>query len=80
MEFPKHWMVTNRSLHSDRFGNSRSALTYWTSKGPADRFASWTQVNRDGFHKLLRDAASQFAALPPDENESQQHVSLFIHG
>ena len=83
-----YWMISDRSLPAGstspaNFGTQRGALTYWTNeKGPADVAASWKLLSGgDEFKNALAKVASQFPPLGADDNnESQKHVTLFVHG
>ena len=50
-----YWMITNRDVEVERFGDEFSELSFWTNeKGPVDDFPSWTKAsNTDAFKKLL---------------------------
>jgi pimeloyl-ACP methyl ester carboxylesterase len=80
---PRYWMVTNRKVGSTGLRGERGdGLTFWTAtEGPLDRISSWTRVSRERFQSLLTGTANKFDLLKDENhNESQKHVSIFVHG
>ena len=40
---PKYWMITNRNVNKNSFGDDLAPMTYWSSdKWPLDNFKNWT--------------------------------------
>ena len=78
---PNYWMISNRSLEDDGFGNDRSPLTYWVGdKGPLTKFKSWKQISAAEFEQQLVDAADKFPPNDQGDHEEQAHVTFFVHG
>ena len=77
-----YWMITNRDVEAERFGDEFSELSFWTNeKGPVDDFSSWTKAsNADAFKKLLIAAAVDFPDPLGTPPEDQKHVTFFVHG
>jgi esterase/lipase superfamily enzyme len=82
---PHYWMITNRNLTQDGFGNEFASLSYWTCEKMADREkptrSAWARQTPAAFRKLLRDAADAFPEIQDANlNEEQRHICLFVHG
>src|SRR6267142_1888245 len=78
---PKYWMISNRAVKKNGFGDDRDELTFWVSdKRPLTTFTNWKSISPDKFKALLVAAANQFPPLTHAENEDQCHVTFFIHG
>ena len=78
----KYWMITNRNVENNGFGQRLAPMTYWISDGGTlDNFENWTQVNAERFKLGLIAAADGLPMiLDPEKHEDQKHVSIFIHG
>jgi esterase/lipase superfamily enzyme len=82
---PKYYMITNRNIAGTVLGGNRaSKVTYWLSDGagPLDTLDSWSgkPVTQAEFKKQVLAAAQAFPDLPPEAQEGQKHVTLFVHG
>jgi esterase/lipase superfamily enzyme len=83
---PKYWLISDRDRGPGGIGTgtdmNNAGLTYWVSDtSPLNNIGNWQKVpSKDAFTKLLAAAADQFQELPPDQQQSQQHVTLLIHG
>jgi len=78
---PKYWMITNRNVKTNGFGDDLAPMTYWSSvQGSLDTFTNWTQKNADDFKSELIEAAGEFPFKVAEEHEDQKHVCIFIHG
>jgi esterase/lipase superfamily enzyme len=78
---PKYWLISDRNNGGVGQGmnNSRPGLTYFVSDGgDLTNIGSWQKVSGGNFQKLLADAADQFPADVP--NEQQSHVTILVHG
>lgn len=80
-----YFMLSNRKLSRNEPGEElANEMTYYVAKDSNAKnlaqFASWEKVGDKEFRKMLTDITDAFPVLPDDENESQKHVSLFIHG
>jgi esterase/lipase superfamily enzyme len=79
-----YWMVTNRDLKNDGFGDDFSQLTFWTneSSNAADvvRFGAWKQQDQAAFQKSLVQTTSTFPHPDETPNEDQKHLNVFVHG
>ena len=74
-------MITDRAMEGGVPGGSRGPLTYWVAdQGPLDNFQNWTKATAANFQKLLVAAADQFPDVPHGDNETQSHVTFFVHG
>ena len=78
-----YWLITNRNVKANDFGDKRSPLTFWSNptSGPVDQFASWKQMQDLA---EFRDAIVKVAQTFPDPvqtpPEEQKHVTFFVHG
>src|SRR2546429_7439602 len=78
---PAYWMISNRIVKKDGFGDVHDKLSFWTSsQGPLTQFKNWKPVSADKFKQLLVAAADQFPPMEHGENENQSHVTFFVHG
>lgn len=81
---PKYWLISDRDKGDGGLGTGQgmnnAGLTYWTSEGgDLTNIGSWQRVNTaKAFQNQLADAANQFPADVP--NEQQSHVTLLVHG
>lgn len=76
---PKYWLISDRNNNGVGQGMNNAGLTYWVSDGgDLTQIASWQKVSGGNFQKLLADAADQFPADVP--NEQQSHVTILVHG
>lgn len=80
-----YFMMSNRKLYRNEPGEElASEMSYYVAKDTdaenLTQFASWEKVAAGEFRKRLTNVADTFPVLPDDDNESQKHVSLFIHG
>ncbi len=80
-----YFMMSNRKIVHNEPGEAlASEMTYYVAEA-ADakkltQFSVWQKVSAGDFRKRLTDIASDFPILLDDDNESQKHISLFIHG
>jgi esterase/lipase superfamily enzyme len=77
-----YWMITNRNIKDDGFGDDFAEMTYWqNTSGKVDDFKSWQKM---GALVQLRDALVAIANNFPDPlvtpTEDQKHITLFVHG
>jgi esterase/lipase superfamily enzyme len=82
---PKYFMISNRNITGTTLGGNRaSRVTYWLSDGPGPltTLTSWggKPVSQADFKKQVLAAAQAFPDLPPEAQEQQKHVTLFVHG
>jgi esterase/lipase superfamily enzyme len=79
---PKYWMISDRTINGDTLGTELAPTTYWVSdKAGIDKLGNWTRVgSAEEFRKQLVDAASDFPAVPAEEQHDQKHVTIFVHG
>ena len=79
---PQFWMVSNRNKQADGLGSDRAALSFWLADhGPLDVLSNWTKVTQSQFRTQLAAASDAFPLLAsPALQESQKHVSIFVHG
>jgi esterase/lipase superfamily enzyme len=86
---PRAYMITNRGLsgsaetatltgqhdlkHTHFFVSEKSGAALCSLSG-------WQKVDYEAFRKKLIEDASGFRNVDQDFNETQQHVSLFVHG
>ena len=78
---PKYWMITNRNVEDNGFGDDRAPMTYWSSdNGSLDNFKSWKRETDETFKLKLIAAADKFPFKKMEEHEDQKHVCIFIHG
>lgn len=79
---PKYWMISDRNVSDAGLGGSHSGLSYWvTDSEQVDTFSVWTRRNGAQFQKLLAATAGEFPVIvDPDQQDQQQHVTLFVHG
>jgi len=77
-----YWMITNREVQPDGFGDDFDSLTFWTNpNGKLDQFSEWKRIEKpDDFRNALIAIANKFPdplVVPP---EQQKHVTIFVHG
>ena len=76
-----YWLITNRKVSADGFGDDFSDLTYWQNQaGPVDDFSKWEKLTQAKFRQglvALTDAFPDPQTTPPDD---QQHLNIFVHG
>ena len=79
---PKYWMITNRNVKNDGFGDDLAPMTYWISdKGPLDNFKNWKVESAKSFKlKLFKEADAFDSIKEMERHEDQKHVCIFIHG
>jgi esterase/lipase superfamily enzyme len=79
---PKYWMITDRNIAADGFGQRVAGLSYWTADNDdVDVFANWTRTRANEFQRALVAAADRFPMITdPSRFEEQQHVTIFVHG
>jgi esterase/lipase superfamily enzyme len=78
---PTYWMISNRAVKTNGFGDTRDQLSYWVSDQPGlTKFKNWKRVSPDRFKALLVAAAEKFPTLESADNENQSHVTFFVHG
>ena len=80
---PPFLMVSNRNKETNGLGKklaSKPAFFECPSDKDPTRFSSWTEIKSDDFQKRLIGLAENFDQMPEDQNEAQQHVTLFVHG
>jgi esterase/lipase superfamily enzyme len=79
-----YWMITNRNVKSDSFGDDFSDLTYWTNDftNAADvvNFGAWKRQKQRAFQDSLVQVAETFPHPDDTANEDQKHVNIFVHG
>lgn len=80
-----YFMMSNRKLSGGEPGKDiADSMSYYVAKDiPAKnlaQFTSWVKVSFTDFRKLLTEETARYPALPDNDNESQKHISLFIHG
>ncbi|WP_420238034.1 alpha/beta hydrolase [Telmatobacter bradus] len=83
MENCMRWLVTNRNLADDGFGQDQAELTYWTLRAPdlpVDVKSSWQQQSLDDFLNLLKTAAASFPDPRLAPSNAPRHICLFVHG
>src|SRR5437870_2102377 len=58
------WMITNRNVQSNGFGDDFGTLTFWANpKGRLDQFSEWTQIkSADDFRNALIGDGNQGVA------------------
>ena len=81
------WMITNRNVKDDGFGDEFDQLTFWQNPtGKLQDFGSWVQFqdqNGNGqaaFRQALVAITDKFPDPATTPNESQKHVTFFVHG
>ncbi len=80
-----YFMLSNRKLSRNEPGEElANEMTYYVATDSNAKnlaqFASWEKVGDREFRRMLTDITDAFPVVSDDENESQKHVSLFIHG
>jgi esterase/lipase superfamily enzyme len=77
---PKYWLISDRNNNGTGQGMNTAGLTYWVSDGgDLTNIGSWQKVrNARAFQTLLANAADNFPADVPNEQQSQ--VTLLVHG
>ncbi len=81
------WMITNRNVKNDGFGDEFDQLTFWQNPtGKLQDFASWVQFKdpngngQDNFRQALVAITNGFPDPATTPSEDQKHVSFFVHG
>jgi esterase/lipase superfamily enzyme len=79
---PMYWMITNRNVKEDGFGDEFSDLSYWKNEtNQLELFDNWKRLEaadfRQGLVKITDDTFPHPLNVPA---EDQQHVNLFVHG
>ena len=81
------WMITNRNVEDDGFGDEFDKLTFWQNpNGNLQDFGSWVQfkgANGNGqaaFRQALVAVTDQFPDPSITPSENQKHVTFFVHG
>jgi esterase/lipase superfamily enzyme len=76
-----YWMITNRKVAADGFGDDFSDLTFWQSdSGPVDDFTKWQKLTSAKFRQGLVALTDNFPDPATTPNEDQQHLNIFVHG
>ena len=80
-----YFMLSNRKLSRNEPGEElANEMTYYVATDSNAKnlaqFASWEKVGDKEFRRMLTEITDAFPVVSDDENESQKHVSLFIHG
>jgi esterase/lipase superfamily enzyme len=80
-----YFMMSNRKLSGGEPGEDcADTMNHYFAKDSAGskltQFTFWEKVSASDFRKLLTDTAMSFPEIADDNNESQKHVSLFVHG
>lgn len=76
-----YWMITNRKVGADSFGDDFSDLTFWqNAAGPVDDFTKWTKLTPAKFRQGLVDVTDKFPDPLATPSEEQQHLNIFVHG
>lgn len=76
-----YWMITNRKVAADGFGDDFSDLTFWQSDaGPVDDFTKWQKLTLAKFRQGLIALTDNFPDPATTSSEDQQHLNLFVHG
>ena len=77
------YMMCSRAETKNGFGDSRGPMRYFTSELPDTKLperSSWKELSDKDFAKALVKQAQGVPRLSEDDNESQKHLSLFVHG
>jgi esterase/lipase superfamily enzyme len=79
-----YWMITNRDLKKDGFGDDFSKLTFWKNEsnnaGDVVKFDAWKQQEQPDFQNSLVQVANTFPHPDETPNEDQKHLNIFVHG
>jgi esterase/lipase superfamily enzyme len=76
-----YWMITNRNVTADGFGDDFSDLTFWLNKSQkVDVFGNWKPASSTEFRQSLVQLADAFPDPNQTPGEEQQHVNIFVHG
>jgi len=76
---PNYWLISDRDKNGIGQGMNNAGLTYWVSEGgDLTNIGNWKKVTANKFQSLLADAADQFPADVPSEQQS--HITLLVHG
>ncbi len=77
----KYYMISNRALQDGGLANIRGDLSFrLNNTETVTNLASWTTVSADDFKAEVLRATTAFPDLPPNQQQDQKHVTLFIHG
>lgn len=78
------WMITNRKVTNDGFGDDFSDLSFWKNDNPDPTAlttrAAWQSLSQDAFRQALVAAADAFPNPINTPSEDQKHVTIFVHG
>lgn len=80
---PQSYMICSRDEVDGEFDISRAPMRYFISNAAPDQLIfknQWVEKTEKEFAKELIDVAQNFPFEPPENNEAQKHLSLFIHG
>jgi esterase/lipase superfamily enzyme len=76
-----YWMVTNRNVTANGFGDDFDNLTFWLNDSPqADAFTNWKKVDSTTFRQSLVQVTDAFPHPNQTPGEEQQHLNIFVHG
>jgi esterase/lipase superfamily enzyme len=76
-----YWMVTNRNVTANGFGDDFSDLTFWLNDSQqVDVFANWKPADAAAFRQSLVQVTDTFPDPNQTPNEEQQHMNIFVHG
>jgi esterase/lipase superfamily enzyme len=76
-----YWMITNRKVGTDGFGDDFSDLTFWQNDaGPVDDFTKWQKLTPAKFRQGLVALTDAFPDPTATSSEDQQHLNIFVHG
>jgi esterase/lipase superfamily enzyme len=79
-----YWMITNRNVKSDGFGDEFSDLTFWKNEknDPATlgTFAAWEMLSESDFRQALVAVADSYPDPLATPTDDQKHIDLFVHG
>ena len=77
------FMMNSRDETDDGFGWQKGPMRFFTSDAAPAKLTlkkSWSELSAKDFTKALVKQAQSFPRLTEEENESQKHLSLFVHG
>jgi esterase/lipase superfamily enzyme len=76
-----YWMITNRNVTADGFGDDLDELTFWLNDSQqVDTFANWKPADPTAFRQSLVQVSDAFPDPSQTPSEDQQHVNIFVHG
>jgi esterase/lipase superfamily enzyme len=82
-------MISNRNIEGKKnqngygLGSSLGDTTVFfecPGDGDSSDLSTWTELTVDQFEERLKELAGNFGDFSDEENEKQQHVTLFVHG